>query len=179
MMNRLMDSKNPKDKFIIETLLPYLVEHIEESDFKRETVDQISSMYVFPYRTSEGTKLGSLKEPGISWYFEKNKEKNTVSSGGYRIIDDSVLSEKNAASFRKTFNEYCGISEFSDHAVIKDLLEKMSTETDYTDQWWTYAYDVFTLWRKEDFNSSLEKATEGMQNDRFLFVEDEYSDSLQ
>ena len=178
MMNRLLDSKNSKDKFIIETLLPYLVDHIEESEFKRETADQISSMYVFPYRTSEGTKLGSLKEPGISWYFEKNKERNTVSSGGYRIIDDSVLSEKNAASFRKTFNEYCGISEFSDHAVIKDLLEKMSTEVDYTDQWWTYAYDVFTLWRKEDFNSSLEKATEGMQNDRFLFIEDKYSDSL-
>lgn len=177
-MNRLLDHKNPKDKFIIETLLPYLIDHIEDSDFESEIVDQISSMYVFPYRTSEGTKLGSLKEPGISWYFEKNKEKKTVSSGGYRIIDDSVLSEKNAASFRKTFNEYCGISEFSDHAVIKDLLEKMSMETDYTDQWWTYAYDVFTLWRKEDFNSSLEKATEGMQNDRFLFEENEYSDSL-
>lgn len=177
-MNKLLDHKNPKDKFIIETLLPYLVDHIEESNFKNETVDQISSMYVFPYRTSEGTKLGSLKEPGISWYFEKNKEEKTVSSGGYRIIDDSVLSEKNAASFRKTFNEYCEISEFSDHAVIKDLLEKMSMETDYTGQWWTYAYDIFTLWRKKDFNSSLEKATEGMQNDRFLFVEDEYSDSL-
>lgn len=177
-MNRLLDHKNPKDKFIIETLIPYLVDHIEDSDLKSKIVDQISSMYVFPYRTSEGTKLGSLKEPGISWYFEKNKEKKTVSSGGYRIIDDSVLSEKNATSFRKAFNEYCGISEFSNHAVIKDLLEKMSMETDYTGQWWTYAYDVFTLWRKEDFNSSLEKATEGMQNDRFLFVEDEYSDSL-
>lgn len=177
-MNRLLDHKNPKDKFIIETLLPYLTDHIEDSDFKSEIVDQISSMYVFPYRTSEGTKLGSLKEPGISWYFEKNEEKKTVSSEGYRIIDDSVLSEKNAASFRKTFNEYCGISEFSDYAVIKDLLEKMSMETDYTGQWWTYAYDVFTLWHKEDFNSSLEKATEGMQNDRFLFTEDAYSDSL-
>ena len=173
MMNRLLDPKNPKDKFIIETLLPYLVDHIEESEFKRETADQTSSMYVFPYRTSEGTKLGSLKEPGISWYFDKNIEKKTVSSGGYRIIDESVLSEKNAANFRKTFNEYCGISEFSDHAVIKDLLEKMSMETDYTSRWWTYAYDVFTLWRKEDFNSSLEIATKGMQNDRFLFIEGE------
>ena len=173
-----MDSKNPKDKFIIETLLPYLVEHIEESDFKRETVDQISSMYVFPYRTSEGTKLGSLKEPGISWYFDKNKEKKTFSSGGYRIIDDSVMSEKNAANFRKTFHECCEIPEFSDSAVIKDLLERMSEEIDYTSRWCTYAYDVFTLWHKEDFNSSLEKATEGMQNNRFLFIEGEYSDSL-
>lgn len=178
MMNRLIDYKNPKDKFIIETLLPYLVEHIEESDSKSETIEQISSMYVFPYRTSEGTKIGSLKEPGISWYFDKNKEKKPVSSGGYRIIDDSVLSEKNAAKFRKTFNEYCGTSEFSDHAVIKDLLEKMSMESDYTSRWWTYAYDVFTLWRKEEFNSSLEMATKGMQNDRFLFIEDEYSNSL-
>ena len=177
-MNRLLDQKNPKDKFIIETLLPYLVDHIENSH-KSEIVDQISSMYVFPYITSEGTKFGSLKEPGISWYFEKNKDKKMVSSGGYRIIDDSVLSEKNAASFRKTFKEYCGISEFSDHAVIKDLLEKMSMETDYTGQWWTYAYDVFMLWRKEDFNSSLEMATRGMQNDRFLFVDDEYPDSLE
>jgi len=154
MMNRLMDSKNPKDKFIIDTLLPYLVEHIEKS--KRETVDQISSMYVFPYRTSEGTKLGSLKEPGISWYFDKNKEKKTFSSGGYRIIDDSVMSAKNAADFRKTFHEYCEISEFSDYAVIKDLLERMSEEIDYTSQWCTYAYDVFTLWHKEDFKRSSE-----------------------
>ena len=173
-----MDSKNPKDKFIIETLLPYLVEHIEESDSKSETVEQISSMYVFPYRTSEGTKFGSLKEPGSSWYFDKNKEKKTVSSGGYRIIDDSVMSEKNAANFRKIFHEYCEISEFSDHAVIKDLIKKMSMESDYTSRWWTYAYDVFTLWRKEEFNSSLEMATKGMQNDRFLFIEGEYSDSL-
>lgn len=51
-------------------------------------------------------------------------------------------------------------------------------ETDYTSRWWTYAYDVFTLWRKEDFNSSLEIATKGMQNDRFLFIEGEYSNSL-
>lgn len=178
MLNRLLDQKNPKNKFIVETLLPYLVNHIEESDFKSETANHVSSMYVFPYRTSEGTKLGSLKEPGISWYFDKNKGKKTVSSGGYRIIDDSVLSEKNAANFRKTFKEYCGISEFSDQAVIKDLLEKMSMETDYTSQWWTYAYDVFALWRKEDFNSSLKKATESMLNDRFLFLEDKYSDSL-
>lgn len=154
------------------------IEHIKESDFKRETVDRISSMYVFPYRTSEGTKLGSLKEPGISWYFDKNKEKKTFSSGGYRIIDDSVMSEKNAANFRKTFHECCEIPEFSDYAVIKDLLERMSEEIDYTSRWCTYAYDVFMLWHKEDFNSSLEKATEGMQNNRFLFIEGEYSDSL-
>ena len=39
MMNRLLDPKNPKDKFIIETLLPYLVDHIEESEFKRERLN--------------------------------------------------------------------------------------------------------------------------------------------
>ena len=44
-MNRLLDHKNPKDKFIIETLLPYLTDHIEDSDFKSEIVDQISSMF--------------------------------------------------------------------------------------------------------------------------------------
>ncbi len=178
MMNRTLDRSKPKDKFIIETLLPYLVEHIEESNSKGTTINQISSMYVFHYRTSEGIKIGSLREPGISWYFDKNTQKQVVSSGGYRILDDSVLSEKQAANFRKTLSEYCGITEFSDHAVIKDLLEKMSMETDYTSRWWTYAYDVFKLWRKEDFNSSLEKATEGMDNNKFLFLTDVYPENL-
>ncbi len=178
MMNRILDRSNPKDKFIIETLLPYLVEHIEESNSKGTTISQISSMYVFPYRTNEGIKIGSLREPGISWYFDKNNQKQVVSSGGYRILEDSVLPEKQAANFRKTFSEYCGITEFSDHAVIKDLLEKMSMETDYTSRWWTYAYDVFKLWRKEDFNSSLEKATEGMDNNKFLFLTDVYPENL-
>ena len=178
MMNRTLDRSNPKDKFIIETLLPYLVEHIEESNSKETIISQISSMYVFPYRTNEGIKIGSLREPGTSWYFDKNNQKQLVSSGGYRILDDSVLPEKQAANFRKTFSEYCGITEFSDHAVIKDLLEKMSMETDYTSRWWTYAYDVFKLWRKEDFNSSLKKATEGMDNNKFLFLTDVYPENL-
>lgn len=177
-MNRALDKNDPKDKFIIETLLPYLVDSIEKSESKRDTVSQISSMYVFPYRTSEGTKLGSLREPGVSWYFDKNSEKKVVSSGGYRIFEDSVLNEKQAANFRKTFGEYCEITEFSDSAVIKDLLEKMSQESDYTSRWWTYAYDVFKLWRQEDFNSSLKKATEGMNNNKFLFLPDAYSDEL-
>lgn len=178
MRNRTLVKNDPKDKFIIETLLPYLVEHIEESESKETVVSQISSMYIFPYRTNEGTKIGSLKEPGISWYFDKNNEKKVVSSGGYRILDDSVLPEKQAENFRKVFKEYCGITEFSDHAVIKDLLEKMSLETDYTSQWWTYAYDIFKLWRQEDFNSSLEKATEGMDNNKFLFLTDVYSEDF-
>ena len=39
-MNRLLNKTNNKDKFIIETLLPYLVKYIEESEYKKETIEQ-------------------------------------------------------------------------------------------------------------------------------------------
>ena len=176
-MNRLLDKSNKKDKFIIDTLLPYLVKHMEESEYD-DAVEQIVSMYVFPYKTEQGTRVGSLREPGISWYFSKDDKSDIKSSGSYRVFDLSVLSDNQATEFRKLFREYCDIEEFSDTAVIKDLLEKMSKESEYTKEWWTYAYDVFTLWNVQDFNSSLSKATENMANNSFLFLENTYTRAL-
>ena len=177
MINRLLDKKNKKDKFIIDKLLTYLAQHIEDEG-DEDTIEQIASMYVFPYKEIDGIRIGSLREYGISWYFNKDEKKDIVSSGSYRIIDLSMLNENQAKEFRKTFHEYCGIEEFSDTAVIKDLLEKMSKETEYSRQWWICAYDVFKLWNEEDFNLSLTKATVGMKNKSFLFLENSYTWSL-
>ena len=107
-MNRLLDKSNKKDKFIIDTLLPYLVKHMEESEYD-DAVEQIVSMYVFPYKTEQGTRVGSLREPGISWYFSKDDKSDIKSSGSYRVFDLSVLSDNQATEFRKLFREYCDI----------------------------------------------------------------------
>ena len=162
----------------MDTLLPYLVDHIEDSKDRNKTAEQASAMYIFPYRTEEGTRLGSMRELGISWYFTKEAGMDVKSSGGYRIFDDAVFKGENTVKFRRTFGEYSNISEFSDAAVIKDLIDKMSEETEYTDLWWTYAYDVFKLWNEDIFSSSLKKATENMDNNSFLFLEGYCSEEI-
>lgn len=177
-MNRFLNKENKKDKFLIDILIPYLVKHMEDSKYD-DAVEQITSMYVFPYKTERGTRIGSLAEPGIRWYFEKEdkkeKKKAVYSSGSYRIFDLSLLSNAQAAEFRKTVKECCDIEDFSDNAVIKDILDKMGEETEYTKEWWMYAYDVFKLWNVQDFNSSLSKATQSMNNNSFMFLEDSYA----
>ena len=171
-MNRLIDKENKKDKFITDTLLPYLFELIEDSDEPYEVAEQVASMYIFPYRTNDGVRIGSMKEPGVSWYFDKDTSRKQVSSGGYRIFADEVIKPDHAVKFRQVFGEYDYIAEFSDAAVIKELLEKMSAETDYSDLWWIYAYDIFKVWNEEDFNKSLAHATKSMDNNSFLFLPD-------
>ena len=174
LMNRLLNKTNNKDKFIIETLLPYLVKYIEESEYKEETIEQVKSMCVFPYKDIDGTRLGCLNEPGIIWFFNKDNKKDMLSSSSYRIIDLTLLTESHAKEFRKTFHECCGIEEFSDTAIIDDLLKKMSEETEYSSQWWLWAYDLFKLWKENDY-SSLKKATINMKNKSFLFLKKSYS----
>lgn len=177
-MNRKYSKENKKDKFIMDTLLPYLIDHIEESKNHDVTAKQAASMYIFPYRTEAGTRIGSMKEPGVSWYYTKEVGENIQSSGSYRIFDDSVLKEGHAVKFRQTFGQYSNIAVFSDAAVIMDLIEKMSMETEYTELWWTCAYDVISLWDENEFNSSLKKATENMENKSFLFLEGYCSEKI-
>lgn len=185
MNNRLFDQKNKKDEFLVEQLLPYLLERIEKTENTKNTentqntevMEDIASMYVFPYKTADGTRMGSLKEPGVSWYFNVDEEKDINSSDGYRIIDLSILPEKYATKFTQVFciHSKYKITNFSDDIVIKHLLDKMSEEKDYSEQWWKYAYDVFKLWNENEFNSHLIKATASMSNRAFLFITDTYS----
>ena len=177
LMNRLLNKANKKDKYIIDTLLPYLVKYIEKSGYDENKIKQIKSMCVFPYKEVDGTRLGSLNEPGITWFFNRDDKNNIVSSGSYRIIDLSMLTENDAKEFRKTFQESCKIKEFSDEAIINDLLNKMSEETEYSKQWWEWAYDIFKL-LKEDLYYPLKKATAKKKNKSFLFLKDNCSGNL-
>ena len=173
MKNRFLNKTNKKDKFIIDALLPYLVKNIKESGYKKETIEQVKSMCVFPYKDIDGTKLASLNEPGIIWFFNKDGKNNIVSSGSYRIFDLSMLPEDKAKEFRMIFHECCGIGDFSDTAIIDDLLKKMSEETEYSSQWWMWAYDVFKLWKENNYTLS-EKASINKGNKSFLFLKDTY-----
>ena len=177
LMNRLLNKTNKKDKFIINTLLPYLVDYLKESKYDEKKIEQVKSLCVFPYKDVAGTRLGSLNEPGITWFFNREEKNINVNSGSYRIIDLSMLPENDANKFRETFHEYCRIEDFSETAIINDLLKKMSQVTEYSKQWWRWAYDVFCLW-KEDYYLSLKKATDNKKNKSFLFLKDNCSGNL-
>ena len=166
-MTNTVEEFNEKNKFIIETLLPYL---IKESNECEEKAEQAASMIIFPYKTQDGVKLGSLKEPNVFWYYLK-EEKEISSSGSYRIIADNLMSENQAINFRQAFREYGYISGFTDDAVILDLITKMKEEKVYTKLWWQYAYDVFALWNSNESKVDLAYATYEMDNNSYLFLD--------
>lgn len=169
MENRKFNLTEKKTKFIKDHLLSDLMNRIEGDNSK---ASQIASMYIFPYRTNTGVNIGSLTEPGISWYYAKDKKDTSVSTDSYRILADSALTAEQAKKFRQTFSETGHVSEFSETVVIKDLLKKMSQEKDYTSKWWKYAYDLLKIWNPEKFNDSLSEATSGIDNNSFLFCDD-------
>ena len=172
-MNKVFNRENNKDKFIMEHLLPYLMRHLEKNNGDEETTDAIAAMLIFPYRAENGgIRLGSLKEPGINWYFAPQGDKTSLSAGSYRIVAESTLKSDQAKRLRQIFLGNGLIAEFSDAAVIKDLLRQMSKETEYTEYWWTCAYDIFKLWKPDTFSANMMEATESMNNNSFLFVPD-------
>ena len=173
MVNKVFNKENKKDKFIMDHLLPYLMRHIEEKNDDEEITEAIAAMFIFPYRTENGgVRLGSLKEPGINWYFAPQGDKKSLSAGSYRIVAESTLKSDQVKRLRQIFLDNGLIAEFSDAAVIKDLLRQMSEETDYTEYWWTCAYDIFKLWKPDAFNDNMTEATKSMNNNSFLFVPD-------
>ena len=171
-MNRIYNKENKKDRFIMDHLLPYLMKHIEESTNTHETTQAIAALKIFPYKTENRiVRLGSLKEPGVSWYFAPQDDDECVSAGGYRILADNTMKQDHLKKLRQIFLDNRLIAEFSDEAVIKDLLTRMSKETQYSEYWWICAYDVYKLWNPGSFNVNLAKATESMNNNGFLFIQ--------
>lgn len=85
-VNGIFDEKNKKDKFIVDSLIPYLVGRIKkDKSIKR----QVASMCIFPYRTNNGVMLGSMNESDVFWYYSNNKD--LVSTDTYRILAEEVL----------------------------------------------------------------------------------------
>ena len=182
-MNKIFSKENKKDKFIIDHLLPYSMKRIEESVYSNATADVVASMYIFPYKIeNREVRLGSLKEPGVSWYFAPQDDRECVSAGSYRIFADYLLKLDQYKKLRQIFIERNIIADFSDDAVIKDLLSRMSKETEYTELWWTCAYDIYKLWKPESIVENFADATKSMNNNCFLFIPNyngyKYKDAL-
>ena len=175
-MNKTYCKDNKKDRFIGNYLLPYLLKRIKDSEEPEVTIDNVASMYIFPYITADGIKIGSIKEPGTSWYYAKSDEEKLISTGSYRIFASNVIKEEEARTFRHLFGEYAYIAEFSDIVVVNDMIREMSKETDYSSRWWSLAYDVLKLWDPQKIQGSLSDATSKIDNNYFLFL-DEYCDS--
>lgn len=155
----------------MDHLLPFLIKHIEEKAYSEDTVDDVAAMYIFPYKAENGgVRLGSLKEPEVSWYFAPQDDKKCVSTGNYRILADYLIKPDHLKKLRQIFLEKKLIDDFSDDAVIKDLLGRMSRETEYTELWWTCAYDTYKLWKPEIVIENMADATKAMNNNSFLFI---------
>ena len=170
-INRIYNKENKKDKFIMDHLLPFLIRHIEEKAYAEDTVDDVAAMYIFPYKAGHGeVRLGSLKEPEVSWYFAPQGDKKCVSTGNYRILADYLIKPDHLKKLRQIFLEKKLIDDFSDDAVIKDLIGRMSRETEYTELWWTCAYDIYELWNPETVIENMADATKTMNNNSFLFI---------
>ncbi len=170
-MNKRYRKEDRRDSFITNHLLTYLATYIDSSDEQKKIADAVAGLYIFPYKTADGIYIGSLKEPGISWYFPPENDKNKVSSGGYRIFAEEVIKLdqiKKIHQFLLT-NKY--VSEYTDNVVVNDLIQRMRAETDYTELWWTCAYDVFRLWHPDSYIYNMSVATESIDNDYFLFDE--------
>lgn len=177
-MSREIDAKQKKQAFAINTLLPFFISQVESAQgnnsYTKMITDRMAQMKIFPYITATGTMYGSLSEPGISWYYCKDKKyANTKSTQSYRILDGKQF---NQALFDKVlfiFGKQQLIREYTDEAVRSALITKMGKQTEYSDLWWKYAIDAFKLWnKKEDLGTRLREATQNINNSYFLFDED-------
>lgn len=176
-MNKIYNANDKKDRFIVDRLLPYFMRYIEESDYNDEKIEKVSAMYIFPYKTEEGIRIGSLKERGVSWYFVSEGEEKRKSSGSYRVFADTLIKPEQFKRIRQIFLERGIIKEFSNEVVLKELITRMSFEKNYTQIWWNCAFDVYRLWTPDSFNVNLLEATKSINNDYFLF-DDSYDGTV-
>ena len=177
MTGRIYRAEDKKDQYIYKELLPYFLERIKEIDDiqkRKQFVSYVASMIIFPFKTTEGPKLGSLSEQGISWYFlPDDKHTKQISKDSYRILDLSVMNSELKTTFKTVYGKESGygyIAQFSDAVVMNDIIQEMSRETAYTRQWWVYAKDLFELWNKKDYLDSFIHATERIKTNHFLFL---------
>lgn len=177
MMMRTYNADSRKDRFITERLLPYLIDSLEDGmQDQPGRADEIAKMCIFPFKTADGPKLGSLNVKDISWYFAADGDEQCLSTGSYRIFDDTLLKKEQVRRFQKICRAQEWITDFSDEAVIRELVIRMGRETDYSELWWTCAYDIFKLWRPEAYELNMKRATASITGNGFLFM-DEYKGS--
>ena len=178
-MVRMYNKQNPKDRFMTERLIPYLIEHIEKSSNQKKMAERIAVMYIFPYKTKNGIEIGSLLDPGTNWYFINNKQdEDKLSTDTVRIIADDIFRRDQFAKFRRLFVDFGYISEYTGNSVILGLIKKMSQESDCTEMWWSLAYEVFSQCTPETFKLDLSEATKNIHDNYFLFRDNSVPDAL-
>lgn len=174
------DNRNPKSRFLSDKLLKYLLDLIKSTanlEERRKLTDRIAHMSIFPYVASDDNiYLGSLVDSGVSWfYLGADYLGNQKSSKNYRILcsDTTVLSREIYADIITVFGpgaEQRGyIQLFSNDVVINAILDEMSLMTDYSEDWWQGAIDIFNLWNKQNSAINFSRAHALIDNNYFLF----------
>ncbi len=176
-MNKNYDEKNKKDLFI-KVLLPYLLGHVERCNDRDSAVKEMASLKIFPYKSDDGVKLGSLNEPGTAWYFVNSNSHDEIRADSYRVFADELFEKPYADIIKNKLRDYELAADFSDAVVIRHLLERMSEEDSYSEIWWSCAYDILKIWNQDEFNYKLSKATSNISNNKFLFLEEYCDDYL-
>ena len=183
------NTQNLKDRFVAEKLLRYLlgvIKGTEDLEEKLKLITRVSKMNIFPYVGSDGEAyLSSLSENKVHWYYLPDKG-NQRSSTSYRILNFRVIPQDVYSDIVSVFGpgaESSGLIQvFSNDVVVNDILGKMSELTDYTDEWWQSAADIYQLWNRNRNGINMRCATSHINNDYFLFQEsycdDKHKESL-
>ena len=117
-----------KEKFIYSTLMPYYLDLLGSNDVDDSAYDEFAELSIFPYRTNDGTKYGSLAGENISWYYTNEKSKNELSKQSYCILDEKAFKEAKAENLYKQLKEKLSdkyLYPFTKDAVISYILDRM------------------------------------------------------
>lgn len=164
-----------KEKFIYSTLMPYYLDLLGSNDVDDSTYDEFAELSIFPYRTNDGTKYGSLAGENIFWYYTNEKSKNELSKQSYCILDEKAFKEAKAENLYKHLKEKLSdkyLYPFTKDAVISDILDRMEKETALSDEWWSCAIEIFPLWDKQDPGAKFKKAFSNIQTPEILLADD-------
>lgn len=172
-----MDKK--KEKFIYSTLMPYYLDLLGSNDVDDSAYDEFAKLSIFPYRTNDGTKYGSLAGENISWYYTNEKSKDEFSKQSYCILDENAFKEAKSENLYTHLKEKLGdkyLCPFTKDAVISDILDRMEKETTLSDAWWSCAIEIFPLWDKQDPGAKFKKAFSNIQTSEIL-LDNDYCDA--
>lgn len=166
---------------MVQKLIPYLLDQIKMVDIAEERhklIARIARMKIFPYIGADGEiYIGSLLENNVSWFYLSGGEfREERSSKNYRILsrkamDDNIYNEI-VRIFGPGADQSGYIHLFSNDVVIDAILDEMQHISDYSDDWWQGARDIYKLWNRQNSSSSFKRATRSIANNYFLFEED-------
>lgn len=172
-----------KSDFIDKYLLDVCVQKVKDTDddIREANMKLMMSMSIFPYESKEHDGYSNLTSEDKFWYYRTDG--NDVSAKGnssnYRILDEKRLSSNHSKAIKDIFGESgenC-VKKYSSQSIINDLIDKMSTYSDYTEDWWSCVRDIYNLWDGKNPGDQFKKATESIIGNYFLFDSKCYCDN--